>query len=71
MADPDFLVDDIITIAVQVNGKTRGTIDVSPDASQEDVQALALALDTVQSQMMEKPLRKFIYVPQRIANIVV
>jgi leucyl-tRNA synthetase len=70
-ADPALLVNDTITLAVQVNGKLRGTIDAKRDAGQDDVRAPALALPTVQAAMAGKPLRKLIVVKNKIVNIVV
>jgi leucyl-tRNA synthetase len=70
-ADPSLLIDDTITLAVQVNGKLRGTIDAKRDASESDVRGPALALPTVQAAMAGKPLRKLIVVTNKIFNIVV
>jgi leucyl-tRNA synthetase len=70
-ADPALLIDDTITLAVQVNGKLRGTIDAKRDASESDVREPALALPTVQAAMAGKPLRKLIVVKNKIVNIVV
>jgi leucyl-tRNA synthetase len=70
-ADPALLVDDTITLAVQVNGKLRGTIQAKRDASENDVREPALALATVQTAMGGKPARKLIVVKNKIVNIVV
>jgi len=70
-ADATLLVDNTVTIAVQVNGKMRGTLDFAKDSAKDDVQAAALALDTVVAAMQSKPARKIIVVPNRIVNIVV
>lgn len=69
--DPALLVDDTLTIAVQVNGKMRGTIELAKDCPQDEAQAAALALDTVIAAMAGKPPRKVIVVPNRIVNVVV
>lgn len=71
VADPALLVDDTVTVAVQVNGKMRGTIDIPKDCPQDEAQAAALALDTVQAAMQGKDPRKVIVVPNRIVNVVV
>ena len=60
-----------ITLAVQVNGKLRGTIEVDPGASESDVLAPALAEENVKSYLDGKTLRRKIYVPGRIVNLVV
>lgn len=70
-ADPALLVEDTITIAVQVNGKVRGTIDVAKDAAEDTVREQALSLDNVASFIGDKDVRKVIVVPNRIVNIVV
>lgn len=63
--------DDAVTIAVQVLGKTRGTVDVEPGASQETVQKLATELASVQNQLAGKQIKKVIFVPNKIINFVV
>ncbi len=68
--DPSLTVDDVVTIAVQVMGKTRGTIDVSRAASKDEVLALAKALPSVAKHLDGKTIRKEIYVPGRIVNLV-
>ncbi|CCG06910.1 leucine--tRNA ligase [Pararhodospirillum photometricum] len=66
-----FLVDDVVKVAVQVNGKMRGTVELPLDASQEVAEAAARALPTVVVQIADKPVRKVILVPNRIVNIIV
>lgn len=70
-ADPALVVDELVTLAVQVNGKMRAKIEVERDASEEDARAAALGHDNVQRAMDGKPPRKIIVVPNRIVNIVV
>ncbi len=67
----DLAKDDQITIAIQVLGKTRGTVEVEPGADQATVEKLALALGPVQSQMAGKTVKKVIFVPNKIMNFVV
>ncbi len=69
-ADPAYLIDDLVTIAVQVNGKLRGTIELPKDCAKEAAEDAALALDKVQSVLEGKPPRKVIVVPNRIVNVV-
>jgi leucyl-tRNA synthetase len=69
-ADPALVAEDAVTIAVQVNGKLRGTITVPKDCDKAEVERCALALETVQRAMDGKPPRKVIVVPNRIVNIV-
>lgn len=69
-ANSAFLVDDTVTIAVQVNGKLRGTLELVRDLSQDDTQSQALALPSVQSAIEGKQVRKIIVVPNKIVNVV-
>jgi leucyl-tRNA synthetase len=70
-ADPALIKDDTITIAVQVNGKRRGEIEIAPGSDAKKVEAEALALETVSKSIDGKTVRKVIVVPDRIVNIVV
>jgi leucyl-tRNA synthetase len=69
--DPALAKDDTITMAVQVNGKTRATIDVPADISKEDFLATAKAEANVAKWLAEGQLVKEIYVPGKICNFVV
>ena len=69
--DPALTVDDLITVVVQVNGKVRDRLEVAADVSEADVRALALASARVQSATGGREPKKFVYVPGRLANIVV
>ena len=70
-ADASLLVEDSVTIGVQVNGKMRGTIELPRDSSQQAAQEAALDLDTVAKAIAAKPVRKVIFVPNRIINVLV
>ena len=70
-ADPAHLVDDAVTLAVQVNGKLRGQIEIARDCPKEDAEAAALGLENVRTHMEGKTMRKVVVVPNRIVNIVV
>ncbi len=63
--------EDQVTLAVQVLGKTRGTVEVARGASEEEVVAAAKALAPVARQLEGKTLRKVIVVPNRIVNFIV
>jgi leucyl-tRNA synthetase len=69
-ADPAALARDSLTIAVQVNGKLRGTIEAAPAASREAVEAAALAEPGVARFLEGQTVRKVIVVPGKIVNIV-
>ena len=70
IADESLLKQDTVTIGVQVNGKMRGTIDIAPDSNEDIAREAALAQDNVQRAMDGKEIRKFIYVPGKIVNVV-
>ena len=68
--DEAALVEDSKLIVVQVNGKLRAKITVAADASKETVEALGLADEQVQKHTEGKTVRKIIYVPGKLLNIV-
>ena len=70
-ADPALLVDDMIEVPVQVNGKVRGRITIAADADQATVEAAALADDKVVASLDGKTPKKVIVVPGRMVNVVV
>ena len=70
-ADAALVVDDTVTVAVQVNGKLRATVALPRDAGEAQAKEVALAQPNVVSAMAGKPPRKVIVVPNRIINIVV
>jgi leucyl-tRNA synthetase len=63
-------VRDAVTLAVQVNGKLRGTLDMAPDADAETIRTAALAEPHVARFLEGLSVRKVIVVPGRIVNIV-
>jgi leucyl-tRNA synthetase len=68
--DPSMLIDEEVTIAVQVNGKLRDTMTAPRGLPKEEAEAQALALPKVQSQLAGGSPRKVIVVPDRLVNIV-
>ncbi|MBS0270983.1 MAG: class I tRNA ligase family protein, partial [Proteobacteria bacterium] len=68
--EPELLVDDQVTIAVQVNGKRRDELVISRSAKAEEVEAAALQLGSVVRALDGRPPKKVIVVPQRIVNVV-
>ena len=64
-------VSDMIEIAVQINGKVLTRIDIPTDADQEQVMAIAHENSVVEERVADKTVRKVIYVPKRLLNIVV
>jgi leucyl-tRNA synthetase len=70
-AEAALLVDERVTVAVQVNGKLRATVELPRDADRDTASQAALAADGVARAMAGKPARKVIVVPNRIVNLVV
>jgi leucyl-tRNA synthetase len=69
--DEALCVDDVIEMAVQVNGKVRGRVTLGRAASEDEARAAALAAEGVAAFTTGKQVKKFIYVPGKIVNIVV
>jgi leucyl-tRNA synthetase len=69
--DPALIADETVTIVVQVNGKVRDKLELAPDTAEDEVRERALASAKVQSAMEGRALKKFIYVPGRLASVVV
>ena len=68
--DESKLVSDELKIVLQVNGKHRGELLVPVEANKEDIEALGLAQERVQNSIEGKTVRKVIYVPGKIMNVV-
>ena len=68
--DPALLVDDEVTIAVQVNGKLRDTLTAPRGSVKDVIEAQALALPKIQAQLGGNAPKKVIVVPDRLVNIV-
>ena len=68
--DPALLVEDEVTIAIQVLGKLRDTVTVAKGLPKEELEALALASEKVQRALDGKPVKKVIVVPDRLVNLV-
>ena len=66
----DLLVEDTVTLVVQVNGKKRGDVTVARNAQNPEIEAAVLGLDAVKAALGGKPVRKVIVVPMRIVNVV-
>ncbi len=69
-ADPALLVDETITLPVQINGKKRADVTVPRHAEKAEVEAAVLALDAVKKALDGKPPKKVIVVEHRIVNVV-
>ena len=68
--EPELLVENTVTMPVQINGKKRADITVARDAGNAEVEAAVLALDAVVRALDGKRPKKVIVVPQRIVKVV-
>ena len=68
--DPDLAADEMITLVVQVNGRLRDRIEVPADISEPDAREKALASARVKARTDGKTIRRVIYVPGRLVNVV-
>ncbi|AHM03263.1 Leucyl-tRNA synthetase [Roseibacterium elongatum DSM 19469] len=71
VADEAMLVEDTVTLPIQINGKRRSEITVAKDLAKEEVEKIALADDAVQKALNGGAPKKVIVVPGRIVNVVV
>jgi leucyl-tRNA synthetase len=69
--DRALLVEDTITLPVQINGKKRDELTIAADASQAEVEKATLALDAVRKALDGQVPKKIVVVPKRIVNVVV
>jgi leucyl-tRNA synthetase len=69
--EPDLLVENTVTLPVQVNGKKRAEVTVARNAANHEIEAAVLTLDEVKKALDGKSPKKVIVVPQRIVNVVV
>jgi leucyl-tRNA synthetase len=69
--EPDLLIENTVTLPVQINGKKRAEVTVPRDAKTAEIEAAVLALDAVKKALDGKVPKKVIVVPGRIVNVVV
>jgi len=70
VADPQLLARARVSVVVQVNGKLRDTVEVAAGAKEDEVRDLVLTLPKVQAQLEGKTVRKVVFVPDRLINVV-
>jgi leucyl-tRNA synthetase len=70
-ADHSLVVDNVLMLPVQVNGKKRADLTIDRDATSSEIEAAVLNLDVVQRALEGRTPKKIIVVPQRIVNVVV
>ena len=68
--DPDAMAEEVITMAVQVNGKLRGQLEVSPDIEESEAVAKAYADPQIAKFFDRDKVVKTIFIPKRLLNIV-
>ena len=68
--DNNLLVDNVVTIAIQINGKMRATIELAKDMDKVLVQETVLELQSIRDALKDKTVDKVIVVPNRIVNVV-
>jgi leucyl-tRNA synthetase len=71
VVDEQALVQESLTLAVQVRGKLRGQIEVAADAGREAIEQAALAEENVARHIGDQPVKKIILVPGKLVNVVV
>jgi len=69
--NPALLVEETVTVAVQVNGKLRGSLELALDCEKKEAETAALGLPNVEKAMDGHEPRKIIIVPNRIINVVI
>ena len=71
VADSSLLVQDVVTLPVQVNGKKRGELTAPVEADEKIILEMLSQQDFFQRALDGKPIKKFILVPKRIINVVI
>ncbi|HJR79374.1 MAG TPA: leucine--tRNA ligase [Anaerolineales bacterium] len=69
--DPGLALDELVTIAIQVNGKLRGTVDVPHETTESEIRHLAELQPGIAKFLLDKEITKVVYVPMRTMNFVV
>ena len=71
VADERAMVQDSLTLVVQVNGKVRGKVSVPSDAGREAIESAVMDEENIRKHTADKPVRKIIVVPGKLVNVVV
>ena len=69
--DEKALVKDSVEVAIQINGKVRGKLEIPASLTRDNAQDYFMGLDEVKNLIGDKPVKKFIFVPGRLVNIVI
>jgi leucyl-tRNA synthetase len=70
VAEEALLIDDTVTVAIQIRGKLRATIELPRDVDQKEAEAAALSVPAVAEALEGKTVNRIIFVPNRIINVV-
>ena len=70
-ADETLIQEETHVIAIQINGKMRDTVTVSKDISEQGLKEKALLQPAIQKFLANRPVRKIIFVPNRLINLMV
>ena len=68
--NPEMLIEDTVTIVIQVNGKVRSKMDIPADLSEDKLKTFVLSDEKLKTWLEGKPVRNFIIVPKKLVNIV-
>ena len=68
--DQSMIFDDLVTLVVQVNGKVRERLEISPGINKEEAEKLAFSSPKVEALVDDKQIIKVIFVPEKLVNIV-
>ena len=69
--DETLLAEETATIAIQINGKLRDTVEIKKDLSEKEVREIVLKRDKIKHRLNNKEIRRFVYIPNRLTNLVV
>jgi leucyl-tRNA synthetase len=69
--DEAYVREEMVTVAIQIGGKLRDTVEVERDVDEEALKTLVLSLEKVERHLADRPVKKFIVVPNKLVNIVI
>ena len=69
--DETLLAEETVTVAIQINGKLRDTVQVKKGLAEDDIKKLVLSREKIKNYLEGKEVRKFIYIQNRLTNIVI
>jgi len=69
--DPELVKEEMVTLVIQINGKVRDKIEVEASISEKEAKEIALSREKVQKRIGKKEIKKIVFVPERLINIVI